>query len=136
MKYAFINDNEVKFTADFESEDRAMLEAHLYQQVVLIDGVSPEPQAGWTWSNGVIYREFTPLSPRQIRLALILMGISLSDIDTNLDLLPEPTKSLAKVSWEYSLEFYRDDPLVDAVSGLLGWTSEQADYLWEYGVTL
>lgn len=136
MKYAFINDNEVKFTADFESEEQAMLEAHLYQQVVLIDGVTPEPQAGWKWNNGVIYREFTPLSPRQIRLALILMGISLSDIDTNLDLLPEPTKSLAKVSWEYSLEFYRDDPLVDAVSGLLGWTSEQADYLWEYGVTL
>ena len=136
MKYAFINDNEVKFTADFESEEQAMLESHLYQQVVLIDGVSPEPQAGWKWSNGVIYQEFAPLSPRQIRLALIIMGISLSDIDANLDLLPEPTKSLAKVSWEYSLEFYRDDPLVDSVASLLGWTSEQTDYLWDYGVTL
>lgn len=136
MKYAFINDNEVKFTADFESEELAMVDAHLYQQVVLIDGVTPEPKAGWTWESGVIYRKFKPLSPRQIRLALILMGISLTDIDTNLDLLPEPTKSLAKVSWEYSLEFYRNDPLVDSVAALLGWTSEQSDYLWEFGITL
>ena len=136
MKYAFINDNEVKFTADFESEELAMVDAHLYQQVILIDGLTPEPQAGWTWEGGRIYREFAPLSPRQIRLALVLGGVSLSDIDANLDLLPEPTKSLAKISWEYSIEFFRDDPLVDSVAGLLGWTSEQTDQLWEFGATL
>lgn len=136
MKYALINDNIVKEVCDFSDDDAANAVAHLYQQVVLIEGVDPMPEVGWIWDAGRIYKKFKPLSPRQIRLALILMGLSLDEIDAALASLPEPTKSLARVSWEYSLEFYRDDSLVDSVSALLGWTSEQADYLWEFGITL
>lgn len=70
------------------------------------------------------------VTPRQIRQALILSGVSLTDIDTALDSLPEPTKSLAKVEWEFSIAFQRNRPLVAQVAQMLGWTDAQLDALW------
>lgn len=70
------------------------------------------------------------VTPRQIRQALIMSGISLSAIDAALGTLPEPTKSMAMVEWEYSTAFQRNRPLVAAVQAMLGWTSDQVDALW------
>jgi hypothetical protein len=76
------------------------------------------------------------VTPRQIRQALILSGISLQDIDNALATLPEPTKSLAMTEWEYSIAFQRNRPLVASVGQMLGWTSEQLDDLWLMAATL
>lgn len=76
------------------------------------------------------------VSPRQIRQALILQGISLSQIETALDGLPEPTRSLAKIEWEYSVGFVRANPLVAQVAVILGWTPEQLDALWVFAGSL
>jgi len=76
------------------------------------------------------------VTPRQMRQALILMGVSLSQIDTAIASLPEPTKSLAQVEWEYSVMFQRSRPLVAEVGQMLGWTSDQLDALWEFAATL
>jgi hypothetical protein len=70
------------------------------------------------------------VTPRQIRQALILSGISMSQIEDSLNTLPEPMRSLALVEWEYSISFKRDNKLVGGVSQQLGWTSEQVDQLW------
>ena len=77
-----------------------------------------------------VVREIKPVTPRQIRQALILSGIPLSEIDSAFAAFPEPTKSLAQVEWEYSTLFIRTNPLVATVGQLLGWTSEQLDQLW------
>jgi hypothetical protein len=85
----------------------------------------------------VIASDFIPdVSPRQIRQALLISGASLSQIDTALNSLPEPTKSMALVEWEYSVTFQRNRPLVNAVGQLLGWTSTQLDNLWKFAATL
>ncbi len=76
------------------------------------------------------------VTPRQIRQALVLYGISLTDIDNALNGLPEPTKSLAKIEWEYSISFQRNRDLVNQVGALLGWTSQQLDDLWKYAAGL
>lgn len=76
------------------------------------------------------------VTPRQIRQALILSGITLQQIDDALATLPEPTKSLAMVEWEHSISFQRSRPLVASVGQMLGWTSEQLDNLWLYAGTL
>lgn len=76
------------------------------------------------------------ITPRQARQALILNGISLSEIDAALDSLPEPTKSLAKAEWEYSIAFQRNRPLVAQVGQMLGWTSQQLDDLWKFAAGL
>lgn len=76
------------------------------------------------------------VSPRQMRCALILSGISIATVDEALNGLPEPTRSLAITEWEYSLSFERNRPLVDSVSSLLGWSSEQVDELWKLAASL
>ena len=74
--------------------------------------------------------EIKDVTPRQIRQALILSGITLEQIDAALASLPEPTHSLAKIEWEYSIAFQRNRPLVAQVGQMLGWSSEQLDSLW------
>jgi hypothetical protein len=76
------------------------------------------------------------VTPRQIRQALILSGVSLADITAALATLPEPTKSLAITEWEYSIAFQRSRPLVASVGSMLGWTSQQLDDLWRFAATL
>jgi hypothetical protein len=70
------------------------------------------------------------VTPRQIRQALILSNVALSYIDNALDSLPEPTRSLAKTEWEYSLAFERNRPLVNNVAALMGWSQTDLDNLW------
>ncbi len=70
------------------------------------------------------------VTPRQIRQALILSGITMDMIDEQLALLPEPKKSLAKVEWDYSIAVKRTNPLVNDMAALFGWSSAQVDALW------
>lgn len=83
-----------------------------------------------------ITTEVTDVTPRQIRQALILSGVSLSQIDLALDTFPEPIKSLAKAEWEYSNSFQRMRPLVNSVGQMLGWTNAQVDALWKLAGSL
>lgn len=76
------------------------------------------------------------VTPRQIRQAMILKGISLSQIDDIINSMPEPQKSLARAEWEYSNAFERDRPLVDQMGHLLGKTDEELDALWLFAKTL
>lgn len=71
------------------------------------------------------------VTPRQIRQALILTGVSTTQILDAINSLPEPTKSLAMVEWEYSIAFQRNRPLVSQVGTMLGWNSQQLDDLWD-----
>lgn len=76
------------------------------------------------------------VTPRQMRQALILSGVALSNIDSAIANLPEPTKSLALVEWEYSIAFERHRPLVSQVAAILGWNDSQLDALWKLAATL
>jgi len=99
----------------------------------------------WTeeeWSERLAVYSAPPVisipdvTPRQIRQALILSGVSLASIEAALATLPEPTKSLAETEWEYSIAFQRYRPLVQQVGLMLGWTPEQLDQLWLFAGTL
>ena len=79
---------------------------------------------------------FPDVTPRQMRQALVLSGISIEQIEIALSSLPEPTKSLAMIEWEYSLAFQRNRPLVRQVGLLLGWTDQQLDELWRFASSL
>lgn len=82
-------------------------------------------------------KKFIPnVTPRQIRQALVLSNVSMAQIDAALDQLPEPQKSLARISWEYSTAFIRNEPFVASVGLILGWTNQQIDDLWELAGTL
>lgn len=135
MKFAFINDNQVKKIEELE-EDQAFSEAIHFQQIIQIDSLVPEPKVGWLWENGKLVPNIPDATPRQIRQALILSGVSIDMITAALDSLPEPTRSLAKVEWEYSIAFKRNRQLVIQVGLMLGWTPEQLDDLWKLALSL
>ena len=76
------------------------------------------------------------VTPRQIRQALVLSGVSMEIIDAAIDSLPEPHKILARIEWEYSTAFIRANPLVAQIGQVLGWSSEQIDELWKLAGSL
>lgn len=86
------------------------------------------------YSNPVVF--IPDVSPRQIRQAIILSGMTLEQVDAILDAQPEPQKSLAKIAWQYSMSFSRNDVLVDAIAAAIGITSEQTDALWKLAGSL
>ena len=73
------------------------------------------------------------LTPAQMRIVLALHGISHDAIAAMISGLPEPTKTIASVRWEYALEFRRDDPVLGQVGAGLGMTPEQIDALFREG---
>lgn len=109
--------------------------------IVMSDGnyasyIAERQAAMDAWSASYERSRIPSVTPRQIRQALILNGVTLADIDAALDNLEEPTKSLAKVAWEYSVEFDRLDPLVIQVAQMLEWSDADMDQLWSFAATL
>lgn len=108
-----------------DSQVEVLLTCEVTQEIIdVIEAVvPPQPQ-------------IPDVTPRQMRQALIMSGISLSQIEAAIDSFPEPTKSLARVEWEYSMSFQRNRPLVHQVQQILGWTDEQVDELWKVAAQL
>lgn len=76
------------------------------------------------------------LTPRQIRLALIQSGVSLSDIDIMIDSIEEPQKSIIRTLWDYSLSYERGDDMLIQFASQLWMDSEKLDNLFILGATL
>lgn len=62
------------------------------------------------------------ITPRQCRLLLLQQGL-LSDVENMIASQDEATK----ITWEYALEFRRDDPLLLQLAKNLNLTEEQID---------
>lgn len=78
-----------------------------------------------------VLSRFNPIvSPRQLRMALILSGINLQTIVAGLETLPEPNRSIALTEWEYALEYDRYNPTILGLALMLGFTENQLDDLW------
>jgi len=132
-----------KLTIEIMAENLPLLKmSSLESQLTVVMTENLTEQQNSTLDNIVNLHDPSPLqtipdiSPRQLRLALILSNVSLAQIESALDQLEEPTKSLAKIEWEYATTFERNKPLVQQVGLMLGWTSEQLDNLWLFGSTL
>ena len=76
------------------------------------------------------------VTPRQIRLALVFSGISLSVIETAINSMEEPNKSAALITWEYATEFDRNHPMILSLSPSLGLTEQDLDNLFILANTL
>jgi len=66
---------------------------------------------------------------RQARLALLQAG-KLAAVDAAINALPEPTKTAARIEWEYSGTVRRRQPLVLALAPALGLNDAQLDALF------
>lgn len=68
-----------------------------------------------------------------LRLSLINAGISFGTIDTIINSLPEPIKSIAKTKWEFAEHFDRDDALLQQIAMALEITEEKLDEIFITG---
>lgn len=66
---------------------------------------------------------------RQARLALLGAG-ALAGVDAAINAMPEPTRSAARIEWEYSQEVQRHNGFVAALGPALGMSSAQIDALF------
>lgn len=66
---------------------------------------------------------------RQARLALLGAGV-LAGVDAAIDAMPEPTRSAARIEWEYSGAVQRHNGFVAALGPALGMTGAQIDALF------
>ncbi len=132
-RYALINAGVVQSVAEGDAAWAAAVDAYWDDVVMLADGASVG--RGDTYSGGV----FAPpastvavpaaVTMRQARLALLGAGL-LSSVDAAIDAMSEPTKSAARIEWEYSNELQRSNPLVLALGPALNLTPEQIDALF------
>lgn len=97
----------------------------------------------WEASGGVIAEDtapepaIPPLTARQLRLGLVLNGLSLEQVEATIDGIDDPQdRAVAKIEWEYASQFERDHPLLQQVGAALGLTEEQIDSMWEQALTL
>lgn len=143
MVFAQIKDGVVKNTVVLEDASLASLFKEGYDDILQIDATFPQPGIGWTF-DGLKFKAppipadpalILDVTPRQMKQALVIMGVY-DSIKPALDALPEPTKTLATIEWEYSLAFQRHRPIVNQIAAMLGWTQEQVDQLWKFALTL
>lgn len=66
---------------------------------------------------------------RQARLALLGAGL-LPSVTAAIDALSEPTRTAARIEWEYSTTVQRHRGLVQQLGTALGMTNEQLDALF------
>ena len=135
MEYVLINDFIVREIKEMDEESVALISNH-WQWVLPIDYFSRRPSVGWIFDKGVSYPDIKPVTPRQIRQAWILSGRSLDMIDSVINTLPEPNRSLAKAEWEYSTLVFRNNKLVGMLGSLAGFTADQLDDLWNFAYKL
>jgi hypothetical protein len=76
------------------------------------------------------------VTPRQIRIKLLMLGITEATIDGVINTLPSPQKEAAMITWKYSTMFQRNNPLVPAIAAMLNFNSTQLDTLWLEALTL
>lgn len=67
------------------------------------------------------------ITPRQLRTQLILNGISIDYINSIIDSLSEPQKSLTKIAWEYSTDFDRNNEMLKQFANVLGLNENDID---------
>lgn len=89
-----------------------------------------------SWAS--TYKKVPPVvTPRQIRLALVLSGVSLETIATAISAIPDATqRSAASIAWEYSVEFQRNNQLLNTLGPSLGFSASQLDELFILASTL
>lgn len=86
--------------------------------------------ANYTYSITEQAAPIADISPRQIRLALLSLGLTESIVDTAINNLESPIKEQAMIAWKYSTTFQRNVPIIETIGALLSLNSVQLDEIW------
>lgn len=132
----------VESIIEVSDEDHYSELIKLFTAVVLIQDEVVKPNVGWTlsgttWIQGDAPRHsIKSVTPRQIRLALTRSGMPTASIDDFIANLPAPMNLEVKIWWEYSTEFFRDNPLLNQMAPMLNLSQQDLDDLFTLAATL
>jgi hypothetical protein len=107
-----------------------------YEVLSPIDFESLKSSIDLTDYNNSTKPPLQPISPRQLRIKLLELGINDAKIKEAINSFPSPDNEVALISYEYSVEFDRYSPLVIGVGELLGLTNDQLDTIWIEGINV
>jgi ribose 5-phosphate isomerase len=83
-------------------------------------------------ATGSLDLRVNEVSPAQMRVWLVLHGVTMAMVDAFIDAIPDETqRELAKIAWEYGLVVRRSDPMVSAFAMQLQMTEQQMDQAFE-----
>lgn len=72
-----------------------------------------------------------PLTRRQLRLALLSIGVTAEYVETHIAAITDPVeRAAALIEWEDATHYKRDHPLVADVAAAMQLPPEQVDALW------
>jgi hypothetical protein len=121
-QYAFVSIDDSIYGEEAVASLLLALDSHIYKGPALrylLGGSNFNDQAGVPKA----------VTMRQARLALLGAGL-LGQVEDALNSMPEPHKSAAKITWEFSGEVQRYNGLVSQLGPALGLTEEQLDQLF------
>ena len=77
------------------------------------------------------------LTRRQFRLALVMNGFALADIEAVINSIEDATqRQITLIEWQDATVFERNNSNLLTMANLMGLSSAQIDELWEQAVTL
>ena len=80
---------------------------------------------GWKMWPGPVPES---VSPRQLRIWLVRAGISIESVDAAIAAIPDATeREVAKIEWEFSPYYERNNMMLRAIAESLGLSEEQVD---------
>lgn len=78
-----------------------------------------------------------PLTRRQFRLALVMNGFALADIEALINQIEDDMqRQIIQIEWQDATVFERNNSSLFAMAALMGLSSAQIDELWLQGLTL
>ena len=103
-----------------------------------------ELHAGLALEDGVVRRTWAvttkpppPVVPLwAFRAALVLAGITEAQVDALISSLPEPSKTVATIQWNYGNFIERGHPLIASLGSAMGLTVEQIGNVFRVAETL
>ena len=78
-----------------------------------------------------------PLTRRQFRLALVMNGFALADIEALINQIEDDMqRQIIQIEWQDATVFERNNSSLFAMAALMGLSSAQIDELWAQALTL
>ena len=99
------------------------------------------PVDGWYWFDNLdaamagMPKNVLSVTMRQARLALLGAGL-LDDVDAAINAMPEPQRTAARITWDYSSTVERDNEVLVALAASLGLAESDLDNLFTTAASL
>lgn len=85
----------------------------------------------------VARQQMRDLSPRQIRLVMLMIGLTDADVETQIGLISdEGERTSALIEWRYATSVRRLHPLVEMLRVQMAFDAGEFDALWRFGLDI